>query len=393
MEFTPDKSDGMVKVIFEHVDTTIFSGPVVAVEKLASNGINLVTHNDLNDEKQTLKPVKIKTTAKDSNNKTKTLNYTETVDITDTVTYTGLKEGKKYKVTATLMDKSTGKAYKDKDGNSYQKTVEFTADKSDGTVEVKFEKVKLSYEYKELVVFEKLLDSKNGTAVTVHEDLSDKDQTVYRPGASTVASSKNGSKTITQTSGNAKITDKVMYKGFTEGNTYRAVATLYKTDGTQLFNDDGSPVTNAVTFTPKKSNGTVEVPLTFKVDDLKPGESVVIFENIFDAATKEEIESGTQKADIEIVRHTDLKNKDQTLNFKNPPVPKTGEETSPALMVGLLLVGASAGPMGFAIRVKRGAKCRAPRRSQRKPDVSSLWCSLKRRMRDGSSRVWRNLIP
>lgn len=393
LEFTPDKSDGMVKVIFEHVDTTIFSGPVVAVEKLASNGINLVTHNDLNDEKQTLKPVKIKTTAKDSNNKTKTLNYTETVDITDTVTYTGLKEGKKYKVTATLMDKSTGKAYKDKDGNSYQKTVEFTADKSDGTVEVKFEKVKLSYEYKELVVFEKLLDSKNGTAVAVHEDLSDKDQTVYRPGASTVASSKNGSKTITQTSGNAKITDKVMYKGFTEGNTYRAVATLYKTDGTQMFNDDGSPVTNAVTFTPKKSNGTVEVPLTFKVDDLKPGESVVIFENIFDAATKEEIESGTQKADIEIVRHTDLKNKDQTLNFKNPPVPKTGEETSTALMVGLLLVGASAGPMGFAIRVKRGAKCRALRRSQRKPDVSSLWCSLKRRMRDGSSRVWRNLIP
>lgn len=392
-EFTPETSDGTVKVEFEHVDTTVLTGAVVAGEKLNSNGIDLITHYDTEDEMQTVKPVKIKTTAKDSNNNTKTLNYSETVDITDTVTYTGLKEGKKYSITATLMDRATGKAYTDKDGNTYIKTVEFTAPASDGSVEVKFEKVKLTYEYKELVVFEKLKDMKNGAAVAVHEDINDNDQTVYRPNASTVASSRSGSKTISENSGNAKITDKVMYQGFTPGNTYRAVATLYKTNGKQMMNEDGTPVTNAVTFTPKKSNGTVEVPLTFKVDDLNPGESVVIFENIFDAATKEEIDSGTQKEDIEIVRHAYLNNKDQTLKYKTPTVPKTGEETSPAFMVGLLLVSASAGPMGFAIRVKRGAKCRVPRQSRRKPGVSSLLCSLKRRMRDGSSRVWRNLIP
>ena len=393
VEFIPEKSDGTVKVEFEHVDTTIFTGKVVAGEKLNSNGIVLITHYDTEDEMQTVKPVMIKTTAKDSNNGTKTLNFSETADITDTVTYKDLKPGKKYSITATLMDRATGKAYTDIDGNTYVKTVEFTAQTEDGTVEVKFEKVKISYEYKELVVFEDLKDDKNGASVAVHADINDNDQTVYRPQASTVASSKSGSKTINENSGNAKITDKVMYKGFTPGNTYRAVATLYKTNGKQMMNPDGTPVANSVTFTPKKSNGTIEVPLTFNVDDLNPGEAVVIFENIYDAATQEEIASGKQKEDIEIVRHADLNNKDQTLKYKIPTVPKTGEETSPALMVGLLLVSASAGPMGFALRVKRGAKCRAPRRSRRKPDVSSLLCSLKRRMRDGSSRVWRNLIP
>ena len=391
-EFVPEKSDGVVSVEFLHVDTTVFKGPVVAGEKLNSDGIDLITHYDTEDKDQTVRPVRIKTSASDSNNKTKTLNYSETVDITDTVTYTGLKEGKTYKITATLMDRTTGKAYKDEEGNEYIKTVEFVAKESDGKLDVRFEKVKLSYEYKELVVFEKLIDSKKGVTIALHEDIYDKDQTVYRPQASTVASSSKGNKTISQTSGKTKISDKVMYKGLTAGITYCAVATLYKTDGTQIMTD-GVPVSNAVVFTPEKSNGTVVVPLTFSVDTLNIGDSVVIFENVFDVATEEEKQNGTQKEDIEIVRHNDLKNKDQTLNFKTPVIPKTGEETSPALMVGLLLVGASAGPAGFAFRLKRGAKCRVPRRSQRMPDVSSLWCSLKRRMRDGNSRVWRNWSP
>lgn len=391
-EFVPEKRDGVVTVVFEHVDTTAFKGAVVAGEKLNSDGIDLITHYDLEDKDQTVYPVRIRSSASDSNNKTKSFNYSDTVDITDTVTYTGLKAGKTYKITATLMDKSTGKAYKDEEGNNYIKTVDFFAKESDGKLEVRFEKVKLSYEYRELVVFEKVFDLKKGAAVALDEDLSNKDQTLYRPEAKTVASSSKGSKTINQTSGKTKISDKVMYKGLTAGNTYCATATLYKTNGTQMM-ANGVPVSNTVVFTPDKSNGTIDVPLTFNVETLKPGESVVIFENIYDVATEEEKQTGTQKEDIEIVRHHDLKNKDQTLSYKNPPIPKTGEETSPVMMVGLLLVGASAGPAGIALKAKHGAKCRVPRRSRRMPVVNSLWSSLKRRMRDGSSRAWRNWNP
>ena len=134
-------------------------------------------------------------------------------------------------------------------------------------------------------------------------------------------------------------------------------------------------------------------PITFNLQVLEFGESVVIFENIYDVATNEEIAAGTQTADIEIVRHADLNNKDQTLTYKNPRIPKTGEETSPVLVAGLLILCSAAGPVGLAIRVKRGGRSRVPRQSRRKPDGNSLWCSLKRRMRDGSSRVWRNWSP
>lgn len=392
-EFIPDKEDGVVKVIFEHVDTTSFTGAVVAFERLHKDGIGLVTHFDTEDKNQTVGIVRIKTSASDSNNKTKTLSYSDTADITDNVAYTGLKAGKKYKMVSTLMDKSTGKAYKDQEGKTYSLNLEFTPANSDGVLEMKFEKVKLAAGYKELVIYERLLDLKDNAPVAVHEDINDKDQTVYIPDASTSASAGKGSKTISIDSGNTKITDMVYYKGFTPGNMYCTVATLYKTDGQQI-SKDGKPVTGVVYFTPKDNQGTVEVPITFNVESLSYGESVVIFENIYDVATEEEKTSGKQKEDIEIVRHNDLNNKSQTLKYsKNLVIPKTGEETSPVFIIGLLLVAASAGPLGFAIRVKRGERYRDPRQSQRKPRANSLWYSLKRRMQDGSSRAWRNWSP
>ena len=57
--------------------------------------------------------------------------------------------------------------------------------------------------------------------------------------------------------------------------------------------------------------------VTFNTESLEFGESVVIFENIYDVATEEEIKSGIQKEDIEVVRHADLKNKDQTLKYNH----------------------------------------------------------------------------
>ncbi len=391
VEFKCEKENGIVKVVFEHVDTTVLKGSVVACETLSAGGIDLIVHWDVNDKKQTLTSPEIKTSARDGQNNTKTLTYSETCDITDTVSYKGLTTGKKYKITGTLMNKATGKEYVDTDGKKYTASVEFTAETGSGTVEVKFKNVKISYEYTAIVVFESLREMRKDIEIAVHEDIYDNEQTVYRPYASTVASSSSGTKNITDLTGKTKISDKVMYKGFTPGNTYRATATLYKTNGTQIMND-GKPVTNSVTFTPKESDGTVKVPLTFKTDSISSGEAVVIFENIYDVATEEEISNGVQFKDIEIVRHNDLKNKDQTLKY-NPTVPKTGEGTSPVMVIGLLILCSAAGPLGLALKVKRGAKYRDPQRSRRKPDGNSLSSFLKRRRQACNSRAWRNWSP
>ena len=72
--------------------------------------------------------------------------------------------------------------------------------------------------------------------VAVHADLTDKDQTVERPTASTTAT-VDGAKAVWLGSTevrNITITDTISYTGFEVGNTYRAVATLYKADGTPV---------------------------------------------------------------------------------------------------------------------------------------------------------------
>lgn len=392
VEFKADKKDGYVKVVFEHVDTTVLSGSIVAGESLSSDGIDIMTHFDLTDVDQTVTVPGIKTSARDTTNKTKTLTYSETADITDIVTYSGLKPGRKYQLTGTLMNKSSGKAYVDSDGNKYTKTIDFVPERSDGSIEIRFEKVKLTKDYTAFVVFEKLLESKSKTIIAAHEDINDIEQTVFRATASTVANSSKGTKNITDYAAKTNIKDKVSYKGFTVGNTYRAVATLYRSNGKPMLND-GKPVTNSVLFKPVSSNGTVEVPLTFNTETLEFGESVVIFENIYDVATEEEIKSGIQKEDIEVVRHADLKNKDQTLKYNHPGIPKTGAGTSPVMVIGLLLICSAAGPMGLAFRVKHGAKFRAHQQSRRKLDVNSLLSTLKRRKRACNNRAWRNWNP
>ena len=81
--------------------------------------------------------------------------------------------------------------------------------------------------------------------------MADKDQTVERPTASTSAS-VDGSKAVWLGSTevrNITITDTISYTGFEVGATYRAVATLYKADGTPITKGE-QPVVSMVEFVP-----------------------------------------------------------------------------------------------------------------------------------------------
>lgn len=101
-----------------------------------------------------------------------------TVTVVDTVEYKGLVAGETYTAHGTIMDKATGLALEDADGNPVTSTAEFVAEGSEGTVEVTFEfdASKLE-EGAALVAFEELLDV-NGNVIAVHQDLEDEGQTV-----------------------------------------------------------------------------------------------------------------------------------------------------------------------------------------------------------------------
>lgn len=117
---------------------------------------------------------------------------------------------------------------------------------------------------------------------------------------------------------------------------------------------DGKPVTAETEFTPKDSNGTVEVIFTFDGSTLA-GHDVVVFEKLF---------SLTGETAIEIASHEDLDDKGQTIKLtevpKDTPKPtkpvKTGDETTLltyfALAGAALLFATGAGILHFRKRKK-----------------------------------------
>ncbi len=78
------------------------------------------------------------------------------VTIVDTVSYSNLKEGKKYTVKGTLMDQKTGRPIVDAKGQKITAEATFVAETSSGTVDVTFTFDGSNLQGETIVVFEKL---------------------------------------------------------------------------------------------------------------------------------------------------------------------------------------------------------------------------------------------
>ena len=269
----------------------------------------------------------------------KTVVYSTQATIKDTVSYRNLVPGKTYTMSGKLIVKSTGKEAKDEKGNAIVSSTEFTPETSDGTVEVTFTFNSTLLQGEKLVVFESL--TYNKVEYAVHADINDEGQTVYVPKVGTTATIK-GKKSIFLASTeirNITITDKIAYKGLEPGRTYRAEATLYKKDGTQLT-QDGKPVTAVLEFTPETSDGTAEVKITFSSKGLSEGDKIVVFEKVFDAETN-----------ILIGVHEDLKDKNQTVTIHFMPL--TGEISPTYVKFGVALASLSALVIALMARRKK----------------------------------------
>ena len=234
----------------------------------------------------------------------------EEVTIVDTVTYKNLKVGQTYKLSGVLMDKETGEPLLVGEGEEQAQVtaeVEFTPTSAEGTVELTYTLDASDLAGKAVVVFETLYQ--DGKEVTSHADLEDEGQTVTfgKPAIGTTATI-DGEKTA-QPSEQITITDTVEYSGLTVGQEYRLVGILMdKETGEPLLIGEGeeqSQVTSEATFTPAKSNGTIDVLFTFDAIGLE-GKSVVVFETLY---TDEK----------EVASHTDIEDEGQTVTFTETP--------------------------------------------------------------------------
>ena len=321
--FTAEASNGTVDVFFV-LDASLLRGQsIVVFESLQYKDIEIAVHADINDVDQTVtvNSPEIKTTAKNAADGKKEFWAYSKVELVDTVSYKGLIAGNKYTVIGKLMDKATGEPVLGRNNKEITATTEFEAKSSDGTVDVSFVFDASILGGKTLVVFETL--TRNGTTVATHADINDVDQTVTikriptysGPSISTTATFDGKEKKNSVAGKNVKIVDTVNYTGLTVGKTYVLVGTLMDKDsGVALKDNKGNLVTATTTFTPKSSNGAVNVTFKFDASKLKD-HALVVFETLYE---------GRAEAGNVIATHNDLMDGAQTVYFRDSV--QTGDE-------------------------------------------------------------------
>lgn len=175
--FTPETADG-VAVVAVTIDSTELAGAdLVMYEQLTLNGEVIATHEDPNDEDQTVHVTepKIGTTATDKTDGDHRILASRSAVIVDEVAYSGLTPGEEYILKGVVMDKETGKPVIAGD-REVRAEMRFTPNSPSGTVSLEFTFDASALGGKKLVVFEELY--KNDEPVAEHKDINDEAQTV-----------------------------------------------------------------------------------------------------------------------------------------------------------------------------------------------------------------------
>ena len=236
--FTPTSREGTVDVKLLFRESDLGGHDVVVFESLLNTGLaghencEIATHKDLNDERQTVKILdsKIHTTAKSENGThEQQVKKDNKYSLVDTVKYEGLVPGQTYKLTGVLMDKETSTALTDIDKKDIERTVEFTPETSDGTIDVPFEFEKDDFKANQtLVVFETLTVKERGLEIEVanHKDIDDEGQSITLIDIHTTATSGNKTHEQGVTKNIVTIKDRVQYEGLKPGKEYTINGTL-----------------------------------------------------------------------------------------------------------------------------------------------------------------------
>lgn len=301
-------------------------------------------------------PKTMKTIAADSESGTHESQARKDITIVDTIQYTGLIPGNEYTACGTLMDKATGEAALDDEGNAITSSTTFTAKESCGTVDVTFIFKGATLAGKQLVAFEAM--EFEGAEYMVHADIDDVDQTVSVVDIATQARDGETGTNVGTIGENVKLIDTVAYTGLTPGNAYKLFTMLMdKETGNPTMGDDGLPIVGTTEFTPETHDGTIDVEIEIDTRDLA-GHDIVFFEKLSDA--EENI----------IATHEDIDDEGQTVSFPEPePVPepenpgkgypKTGAfaEVDPATasVAVMLLCGAAGATYAYIRRARKQA--------------------------------------
>ena len=341
--FIPEKADGSVEMTFTFDGSALAGKSVVAFEDCLRDGKEVAVHHDIDSKEQTVEIPGLTTELKDDVTGSHNALASEKMTLTDVASYTGLIPGKEYTMKGTLMDKATEEPLLI-NGEKVTKEVTFTPEKADGSVDLTFTFDGSALAGKSIVAFEDC--SRDGKEVAVHHDIDSKEQTVDIPDISTeLKDDVTGNHTV-EAAGKMSLTDVVKYHNLIPGKEYTMKGVLMDKETGKELVINGNTVTQEVTFTPEKADGSVE--LTFKFDGTSlGGKTVVAFEScLYDGK--------------EVAVHHDIDSKEQSVDITNPPVPeapkpKTGDN-SPLLPLTVALAASAA---AIGVGVKKASRTKA----------------------------------
>lgn len=314
---TPEESNLTVDMEFVLDSNELAGKSIVIFEYLYHNDEEIESHEDIDDEDQTVTFVtpEIHTTAIDQDTMSHHAYIDENTVIVDTVDYTGLVTGEnlKYIMYGTPMDQETKQPLTDKDGNQIWVEKEFTPTESEGSVEMEFTFDTSDLAGKSIVFFEYLyLITEDGELpVAEHEDINDEDQTVTfaTPEIHTTALGKDSGTHEVIAKEDTVIIDTVEYKGIVANGKLKYImrgTPMDKATQQPLTDKDGNQIWVEKEFTPTEANGSVEMEFTLDTSEMN-GESIVFYEYLYLV---------TEDGEIPVTSHEDINDVDQTVQVK-----------------------------------------------------------------------------
>lgn len=296
--FVPEEADGSIVLTFEFDSSAYAGDTVVAFETLLHNDVEIAVHADIEDEDQSVHYPEVTTDAKDGDTETHTGARSETATVVDVVTYKNLIVGKEYTVSGILMDQETGEPMLDEEGNEITAETTFTAEETDGTVELIYTLDSTLLAGKTVVVFEDLYHE--DVKVASHADIEDENQTVHYPDVCTHAYDTETQMQGGKVGEEVSVTDMVEYENLVPGD-YIAVGTVVDRETGEVAVDaDGNEITARALFSNTELNGSVPVTFTFNSTGFD-AKTVVVFQSIYMGSSDEVDGKG-----ILVAEHNDI---------------------------------------------------------------------------------------
>lgn len=333
--------DGNVTVYFQVPASLMKGKTTVAFETITLDGLEVISHADINDQSQTDYFPGGHTTLTANDTGKHYSKAEEKIKITDVVSYENLKPETKYTVEGRLMraaeDGETPDVYDengvgamylvDGDGNFVKTVTDFTTPKAkdgeqsvSGTVDVKFTANAANLAGRTIVAFETL--NMGGRTVFIHNDIKDEAQSIHFPEIDTVATYEDDTKSMHVVE-KAVIKDQVkLFNISPDAGDIKLTATLYdKETGEQILDAFGNPITGTKTFK-AVGDATETVEIAFNAKNLTTksgkyvadGRTVVVYEHL------------TFGNDA-VREHEDLSDIDQAVKFPSAHTTATDEET------------------------------------------------------------------